>query len=171
MKLYSLLKVTKRAGGFSPLLILTLALLLGSLGLPSVLHAQDEVGVKDKGTVVTSNRFRLDLSKKEGVFAGGVRVVDPDFELTSEELIAFFDEKNQVERLVARGKVEIQQGGKRSATSREAEYTVSDKSLKLSGDPVVSQDGNEITGTIIKIFPDGDRMEVDGRSKVEFFLD
>ncbi|MEM6884540.1 MAG: LptA/OstA family protein [Verrucomicrobiota bacterium] len=139
--------------------------------LPAESLAQESEGVKDEGTVITSNRFRLDLSKKEGVFAGGVRVVDPDFELTAEELIAYFDENNQVERLVARGKVEIQQGAERSATCREAEYSVSEKSLKLNGDPVVTQDGNEITGTVIKIYPDGDRMEVDGRSKVEFFLD
>lgn len=137
----------------------------------STAQAQDVAGTSEPGTVVTSNRLRLDLSKKEGVFAGGVRVVDKDFELTAEELIAYFDEKNQVERLVARGKVEIQQGASRSATCREAEYLVKDRSIKLNGDPVVTQDGNEITGTVIKIYPDSDRMEVDGRSKVEFFLD
>jgi len=158
----------KTTGAFAFLIVL---LSIAVAILPAETHGQDSEGVKDEGTVITSNRFRLDLSKKEGVFAGGVRVVDPDFELTAEELIAYFDDKNQVERLVARGKVEIQQGEERSATCREAEYFVVEKSLKLNGDPVVTQDGNEITGTVIKIFPDGDRMEVDGRSKVEFFLD
>lgn len=156
---------------WAPVLLMTVAVWLGMAWSVTPVQAQDKAGVKDQGTVITSNRFRLDLTKKESVFAGGVRVVDPEFELTAEELIAYFDEKNQVERLVARGKVDIQQGNERSATCREAEYTVSDNSLKLTGDPVVSQDGNEITGTVIKIFPDGDRMEVDGRSKVEFFLD
>lgn len=171
MKMHSPYKLNKTVARLCLLLMLAATLFFGIAVLPTESHAQDKAGVKDEGTVVTSNRFRLDLTKKEGIFAGGVRVVDSDFELTAEELIAFFDESNQVERLVARGKVEIDQGGERSATCREAEYTVSDKSLKLTGDPVVSQDGNEITGTVIKIFPDGDRMEVDGRSKVEFFLD
>ncbi len=168
MKMHSSESQIKTAGALASLLVL---LSLAIAVLPAETQAQESEGVKDEGTVVTSNRFRLDLSKKEGVFAGGVRVVDPDFELTAEELIAYFDENNQVERLVARGKVEIQQGNERSATCREAEYSVTEKSLKLNGDPVVTQDGNEITGTVIKIFPDGDRMEVDGRSKVEFFLD
>lgn len=152
---------------------LAAVLLAGSsFCLPSTVFAQDaEATAVEDGTVVTSNRFRLDLEKKEGVFAGEVRVVDPDFELTAEELVAYFDEKNEVERLVARGKVNIVQGSARTATCREAEYLVSENSLRLTGDPVVSQDGNQVTGTVIKIFPEGDRMEVDGRSKVQFFLD
>ena len=168
MKMHSQNPLSKTAGW---LLALVVTISIAATMIPAEVLAQDSEGVQDEGTVVTSNRFRLDLSKKEGVFAGGVRVVDPDFELTAEELIAYFDEDNQVDRLVARGKVEIQQGAERSATCREAEYSVSEKSIKLNGDPVVTQDGNEITGTVIKIFPDGDRMEVDGRSKVEFFLD
>ncbi|MEM6601989.1 MAG: LptA/OstA family protein [Verrucomicrobiota bacterium] len=170
MKMHLRNVLLQKTTGWLPVLAATLGMMLTMI--PAKVHAQDSEGIQaDAGTVVTSNRFRLDLSKKEGVFAGGVRVVDPDFELTAEELIAYFDDKNQVERLVARGKVEIQQGTERSATCREAEYSVTEKSLKLNGDPVVTQDGNEITGTIIKIFPEGDRMEVDGRSKVEFFLD
>jgi lipopolysaccharide transport protein LptA len=172
MKKYSHKKNGKKIEYRYPILLMALIALVW-LGLPigsAELQAQETAGVKDQGTIVTSTRFRLDLTKKEGVFSGEVKVSDPGFELSSEELIAFFDDNNQVERLVARGKVSIVQGGKRSATSREAEYLVSDKSLKLTGDPVVSQEGNEITGVVIRMFPDGDRMEVDGRSKVEFFL-
>jgi len=130
-----------------------------------------EEEAEQEGTVVTSNRFRLDLEKKQGVFSGEVKVTDVTFELTAEELIAYFDEENEVERLVARGNVSIVQGADRTATCREAEYVVAGKSLRLTGDPVVSQQGNQIAGTVIKIFPEGDRMEVDGRSKVQFFLD
>ncbi|MEM6821576.1 MAG: LptA/OstA family protein [Verrucomicrobiota bacterium] len=125
----------------------------------------------EEGTVVTSNSFRLDLQKKEGIFSGDVRVVDPTFELVAEELVAYFDQNNQVERLVARGKVSIVQGNKRNATCREALYNVLEKSIRLTGDPVVVQEGNKVAGTVIKIFPDDDRMEVDGRSKVQFFLE
>lgn len=138
---------------------------------PPPVDGQETEASAVEGTVVTSSRFRLDLEKKEGVFAGEVRVVDPQFEITAEELVAYFDDKNEVERLVARGKVTIVQGEDRTATCREAEYLVSENSLRLTGDPVVSQSGNQVTGTIIKIYPEGDRMEVDGRSKVQFFLD
>ena len=152
--------------------LLTIAFIALATLFEPTLQAQDEaITPSSEGTIVTSNRFRLDLEKKEGVFSGEVKVEDPQFDITAEELIAFFDENNQVERLVARGKVSLTQGTKRSATAREAEYMVSDKSLRLTGDPVVTQEGNEVRGTVIKIYPEGDRMEVDGRSKVQFFLE
>jgi lipopolysaccharide export system protein LptA len=76
-----------------------------------------------------------------------------------------------MERLVARGNVKIKQGADRSATCREAEYNVAEKRLRLTGDPVVMQNQNRVTGTVITIYPENDRMEVDGRSRVQFFLE
>jgi len=160
-------KKWKLSGG---LVAVALVSLIGIVS-PSPASGQEAEAAPAEGTIVTSNRFRLDLEKKEGVFSGDVRVVDTEFEITAEELVAYFDDKNEVERLVARGKVTIVQGADRTATCREAEYLVSENSLRLTGDPVVSQSGNQVTGTVIKIFPEGDRMEVDGRSKVQFFLD
>lgn len=123
-----------------------------------------------KETEVTSNSFRLDLGKKLGTFSGNVAVKDANFDLTSEELVVYFDENNKMQRLVARGTVKIKQGSGRTAEAREAEYTVADKKIKLTGDPVVNQGANRVTGTVISIYPDSDRMDVDGRSKVQFYL-
>jgi len=127
-------------------------------------------GAALKETEVTSNSFRLDLSKKLGTFSGAVAVKDASFDLTSDELVVYFDENNKMQRLVARGNVKIKQGSGRTAEAREAEYTVSDKKIKLTGDPVVNQGANRVTGTVISIYPDSDRMDVDGRSKVQFYL-
>jgi len=123
------------------------------------------------GTQVTSDTFRLNLEKKEGVFSGNVKVTDKTFNLESEELIVYFAADNKLERLVARGSVKIKSGGNRAATSREAEYLVAEKKIRLTGDPVVLQNQNRVTGTVITMYPESDRMEVDGRSKVTFFLD
>ncbi|MEO0453793.1 MAG: LptA/OstA family protein [Verrucomicrobiota bacterium] len=128
-------------------------------------------GEEFTGTEITSNTFRLDLSKSEGLFTGEVRVTDKKFNLESEELTVYFDEDNQVKRLVARGDVKIFQGESTTATSREAEFILADSALKLTGDPVVTQDGSRITGTLITIYTDTDRMDVEGRSKAQFFLD
>jgi len=122
------------------------------------------------GTQVLSDTFRLNLEKKEGVFSGNVKVTDKTFNMESEELVVYFAADNKLERLVARGNVKIKAGSDRSSTSREAEYIVAEKKIKLTGDPVVLQDQNRITGTVITMFPESDRMDVDGRSKVTFFL-
>lgn len=123
-----------------------------------------------KETEVTSNSFRLDLSKKLGTFSGSVAVKDPSFDLTSDELVVYFNEDNKLQRLVARGNVKIKQASGRSAEAREAEYVVAEKKIKLTGDPVVNQGENRVTGTVITIYPESDRMDVDGRSKVQFYL-
>ncbi|MGF1678493.1 MAG: LptA/OstA family protein [Candidatus Methylacidiphilales bacterium] len=148
-----------------------LILLMVLIGSTPATAQEEKEKTGREGTLITSNRFRLDLQKKEGTFTGEVKVEDPGFELVAEELVAYFDASNRVERLVARGKVKMTQGEKRTAEAREAEYIVAEKSLRLTGDPVVTQSGNQITGTVIKIYPGEDRMEVDGRSKVQFFLE
>jgi lipopolysaccharide export system protein LptA len=142
---------------------------------PAVLHAQTTPARAaepvEKGTQVVSDSFRLNLEKKEGVFTGNVRVTDATFNLESEELVVYFTANNKMDRLVARGNVKIKQGADRAATCREAEYNVAEKRIRLTGEPVVMQNQNRVTGTVITIYPENDRMDVDGRSKVQFFLE
>jgi lipopolysaccharide export system protein LptA len=149
--------------------ILLLTLLAATTTLP--LTAQTPSGTEPKGTQVVSDAFRLNLSKKEGLFTGNVRVTDANYTLEAEELTVYFTADNKMERLVARGNVKIKQGADRSATCREAEYNVAQKRLRLTGDPVVMQNQNRVTGTVITIYPENDRMDVDGRSRVQFFLE
>lgn len=152
------------------LLVLALpAQLVAQAARPAAATAADAEAAK--GTQVVSDTFRLNLEKKEGVFTGNVRVTDPKFNLESEELVVYFSPENKMERLVARGNVKIKQGTERSATCREAEYLVAEKKIRLTGEPVVMQNQNRVTGTVITIFPENDRMDVDGRSKVQFFLE
>lgn len=143
--------------------------LLAAATLP--LAAQTPAPAEAKGTQVVSDAFRLNLSKKEGLFTGNVRVTDTAYTLEAEELTVYFSADNKMERLVARGNVKIKQGADRSATCREAEYNVAEKRIRLTGEPVVMQNQNRVTGTVITIYPENDRMDVDGRSKVQFFLD
>jgi lipopolysaccharide export system protein LptA len=122
-----------------------------------------------KETVVDSDTFKLDLSQHSGVFIGNVQVADPGFAMTADEMTLFFDQDNKIERMVARGNINLKQGDRQSATSREAEYTVADKKLKLTGNPVVQQGDNKVTGAVIYLYPGSDRMDVEGRSKVRFY--
>lgn len=141
-----------------------------ALGLTIHLVPAQEEEKAPAGTEVTSNNFRLDLPKSQGIFTGEVRVTDKKFTMEADELVVYFNEQNQVQRLVARGDVKIFQANDKSATCRQAEYILADQTLKLTGDPVVSQQGNRITGTLITLFTDSDRMDVEGSTKAQFFI-
>ncbi|MFQ3670508.1 MAG: LptA/OstA family protein [Verrucomicrobiia bacterium] len=121
-----------------------------------------------QATIITSDSFQLNASENQGTFTGNVRVVDPNFELTSDELVIFFGAGNQLERILARGNVVIKQGG-RASSSRQAEYFLAEKKITLTGDPTVTEGRNQITGTKITIYQDREKMDVEGRSRVQFF--
>jgi len=151
--------------------LLTLLLAASAVSLTAQTQPAAAADPAAKGTQVVSDAFRLNLSKKEGLFTGNVRVTDPGYTLEAEELTVYFTQDNKMERLVARGNVKIKQGADRAATCREAEYNVAEKRIRLTGEPVVMQNQNRVTGTVITIYPESDRMDVDGRSKVQFFLE
>lgn len=123
---------------------------------------------KAQATIITSDSFQLEASENRGTFSGNVKVVDPNFELSADELVIFFGANNQLERLLARGNVAIKQGG-RASSSRQAEYILAEKKITLTGDPTVTEGRNQITGTKITIYQDREKMDVEGRSRVQFF--
>jgi lipopolysaccharide export system protein LptA len=145
------------------------SLLLPALALAAPLHAQTAPAEPASGaTTINSDTFRLDLVKKEGVFLGNVVMKDNRFELKSKELVIYFDANNKPERVVAKGDVTIQQGDK-TTSSRQAEFITAEKKIVLTGDPQVTQKQNKMSGTTITIFPESDRMDVQGRTTVQIF--
>ncbi|MEM9444467.1 MAG: LptA/OstA family protein [Verrucomicrobiota bacterium] len=121
-------------------------------------------------TTISSESFTLNLEEKQGVFAGKVVVSHPKFELFTEEMVVYFTVDNKVERMLAKGQVRIKQADK-SSESREAEYLVGEKKIILTGNPVVTQGENIVSGNTINIYPETDKMEVTGRSKLQFYLE
>jgi lipopolysaccharide export system protein LptA len=116
-------------------------------------------------TTVTSDQFKLDMPNKQGLFTGNVVVIGANFKMRSREMTVYFNETNQVKKLVARGNVEIEQPD-RTGKAGQLEYTTSDAKMVLTESPQVTQNRNTVTGNIITIFKDSNRMDVDGRSRV-----
>jgi len=129
--------------------------------------AQETAVPADTSTVVTSDTFRLDLGQHQGVFTDNVIVTSKDFRMTAHEMTVFFAQGggNKVERLLARGDVQIDTDG-RQAKAMQAEYVVADDTLVLTGSPEMVQDKDTITGTKITLYRGSNRMEVEGRSHV-----
>ncbi len=116
-------------------------------------------------TTITSDQFRLDMAKKEGVFLGSVEVTGEGFYLKSRELQLFFGADSKIERMIARGEVEMKQAN-RTTHSNQAEYILAEDKIILTESPEVIQDRNRIIGNVITIYRTANKMEIDGRSRV-----
>jgi lipopolysaccharide export system protein LptA len=155
-----------------PLLFFTLFLFGLSLPVGAQTQVVTNPAAKKEAvpaTTITSDTLSLDLSKKEGIFSGSVKAVDPKFELAADELIIYFDGDNKPERLVAKGNVTIRQTDKTSS-SRQAEYIVAERKIVLTGNPVVSQGANRVSGNTITIFQDSEQMKVEGGRTTAIFF-
>ena len=159
----------------TPRLVLFVAAV--ALGLQPLFAQEADVTADVDSTIVTSDAFRLDQSQHQGIFTGNVVVSSKNFRLKTRELTVFFSQgvapagsavtagSSKVERLVARGDVQIDMDG-RTATSAEAEYTVVDGKVTLTGTPQITQGKDVITGTTITLYRADNRLEVDGRSRM-----
>ena len=112
--------------------------------------------------VITAERIEFD--NKEGVilFDENVLVDDEQFVMRSERLLVFMEGTNDVQQIMAVGKVSITNQN-RSASCDKAVYTKKDGQIVMTGHArLVSQGdkGGEVTGNRITFWLDDERMEV-----------
>ncbi len=149
----------------------SLILLSLILSFSPLFSADKEKEKPETQTTVTSEQFKLDISRHEGLFIGNVILTAPGLKLRAPEMTVIFSEKdNKIERLIAKGGVEIEQPEK-TAKATQVDYIVAEDKIILSGSPEVNQNKNKITGNTITIYRKENRMDIDGRSKVLIFED
>jgi len=142
----------------------TLLSLLAVLGLlaPSVLRGQ----AAPEETSVTADSCRFDMAQKQAVFTANVVVTSKGFSMRARELTVFFAKSGgKVERMLARGDVDIVSDG-RTAKASQAEYVAEDDRLILTGSPLVTQGKDTVSGTTITLYRGSNRMDVEGRSRL-----
>ncbi len=117
---------------------------------------------KKEPIVITSDRMEVDQKKNLITYSGRVVAVQGDIRLTSATLKAYFQPKmSQIEEVVAEGKVHVTFGS-RVATAKKATFSGSYQTITLSGDAVVRQGKNEVTGSEIIFYMNEDRAVVLG---------
>lgn len=125
-----------------------------------------EVATSGSGPVkITSER--LIANKKDGLvtFKGSVVARYKDGTIISDSLNVYYDGKNAVEKIVAKGNVKINQQD-RVGVCKKAVFYPDDQKIVMTGAPRVWKDGDVVTGKVITIFGDSDRMDVEGASLV-----
>lgn len=142
--------------------LLLAATMLIAAGTDPVAGALKSKNGKARGTTtITSDRLEFDYKDYVALFEGHVKVVDPQFVLTSDKMLVFFANTNDVTRLDAIGHVKMTSLD-RTATCGKAVYTRSNGAIVLTQDPVVSKGQNVLRGEKITVWVGDQRVDVEG---------
>ena len=125
---------------------------------------------KDAVTRIASDKLEYDYKDNVAVFVGNVKVTDPQFELTAERIMVFFEtgqgSSNQVRRLDASGSVRVVSED-REGTCGKAVYTRATATVVMLDNPVARKGENSLKGEKITIFLEDSRIEVEGGAQLE----
>lgn len=116
---------------------------------------------------INSAELDFDYKTRKALFRGGVEVVQGDLKIESDTLTvryAELDGQQKVEEVTAAGNVKITQGLRR-ATGKQAVFDQKARTLILSGNAVLIDGPNRLTGDTVVVHPDESRMEVRGQNR------
>jgi lipopolysaccharide export system protein LptA len=115
---------------------------------------------------ITSDWMEVDQKKNTITYKGRVVMVQADMTIRSEALTAHYDpEMKSMSQIVAEGKVNATQGN-RVATGEKAVFDDKAKNVTLTGNPVMRQGNNQVSGTRVIYFMELDRAVVEGDGKI-----
>jgi lipopolysaccharide export system protein LptA len=115
---------------------------------------------------ITSDWMEVDQKKSTITYKGRVVMVQADMTMRSEALTAHYDpEMKRIDQIVAQGKVNATQGD-RVAIGERAVFDDKAKTVTLTGNPVMRQGNNQVSGTKVIYFIEQDRAVAEGDGKV-----
>jgi lipopolysaccharide export system protein LptA len=115
---------------------------------------------------ITADWMEADQGKNSITYKGRVVTVQNDMTMRSDTLTAFYDpETKQMKQIVAEGKVNATQRD-RVATGEKAVFDDKSKTVTLTGNPVMRQGNNQVSGVKVIYFTEQDRSTVEGDKDV-----
>ncbi|MDH3975817.1 MAG: LptA/OstA family protein [Deltaproteobacteria bacterium] len=139
------------------LVLIVFVLLCG--GIADV-FAEEQAGAARSPIKITSDQLEAD--KKSGLvkFMGNVVAVHEDATIMSKTLTVYYDSNNNMKKIDAVGDVRINQQD-RVGTCKKATFFPGEKKIIMSGDPRLWREDGIISGSLITIYIDSDKMDVD----------
>jgi len=113
---------------------------------------------------ITSDRMEADNRNRTVDFLGNVVAKREDMVIFSDRISAFYTEEGQIQKIIARGNVKINQQD-RIATCVEAVFFQPTQKIVLTGTPKVWQGKNIVTGGKITISLNEDKIDIEGAGK------
>lgn len=121
-------------------------------------EVEAEVETTDRTLRIDADRADWDLEAHTVRFEGKVTAERRPVLLECDVLEVTYEDPEHLERAVARGNVRVTRGPRR-ARAAEATLHVPSGRLELTGDPVVEEGANLLTGERIILFLDEERLE------------
>jgi len=149
-----------------PLIFLTALTLAAGAATPAKDEAKKsttgfEFNKKDP-IYITADWMEADQTKNSIMYKGRVVTVQNAMTMRSDMLTAFYDpETKQMKQIIAEGKVNATQGD-RVATGEKAVFDDKAKTVTLTGNPVMRQGNNQVSGVKVIYFTEQDRSIVEG---------
>lgn len=118
-------------------------------------------------TVITSDRLEFDYKDFIARFEDNVVVTDPEFTLQANVMVVYFENTNEIKRVVAAGDVFLKNGDM-TAVCGKATYTRATGQVLIEDDtPVVTKGENRITGEKMSIWLKEQRVVVQSGVRLE----
>lgn len=115
---------------------------------------------------ITSDWMEVDQKKSTITYKGRVVMVQAEMTMRSEALTAHYDpEMKRMGQIVAEGKVNATQGD-RVATGEKVVFDDKAKTVTLTGNPIMRQGNNQVSGTRVIYFIEQDRAVAEGDGKI-----
>lgn len=120
---------------------------------------------KDRRVSINADLLTLEGPKNEAKWTGRVRAVKGPTTLLAPELTATYDEQGEIDRVLARGGVEVVEGD-RWARGQNADYDVPKGRLVVTGKPKARQGKTRMSGTKVTFFSGSEFLEVENAKTV-----
>lgn len=121
----------------------------------------------DEPTYIRANSLTLKSEENAFIYTGNVEVKQGEMILTSDILEGTYNDKNEIQQLVAKQNVVITKGDEMKALSDKATYESSTEIMTLTENPSLEQKGSLLSADVIKIFLNEDRSIAEGEVRVK----
>lgn len=118
-------------------------------------------------TTITADSAEFDQKTQMALLSGNVYVVHQGMELWADRVDVKMDAENQVEKMVATGKIVIKRT-EGTATCGRAEYDAKSGILKLTEKPVLQQGPNLLEAPLIKFNQTAGKFQAEGGTRMRF---
>jgi lipopolysaccharide export system protein LptA len=116
-------------------------------------------------TNISADTLTLNAKSRVFTYKGNVTVTQGDLTLVAKVLEGNYTDKNQIQKLVARGDVAITKQDIQ-ATSQQAFYDARDATITLTDNPQLQQGESMLTADRIKVFLNENRSQAEGSVRV-----
>lgn len=117
---------------------------------------------KKEPVQITSDRLDFDYKNRRTVFHGNVEVIQGDVHLQTDVLTVDYTQvgdKQEIQAANAEGHVVMTQGPKK-ATGTHAVFDQTTRTVVLTGNAMLEEGSNQVSGDKIVVHPDDSKMEV-----------